>query len=168
MARNSHESELVGYLDEGTRFLSEGDPGSAQDLFLKALSLDPENLRALNCLGFIRYMQGQFAEGLEICSRTVLLYPENAYAHKGLGLHLAKFGQREEAVAAIRKALELAPRFTDAYHDLGVLYHEWGLYDQALESVRKGLAVATTADEKARLEKFVKVLERKTRRPESS
>jgi tetratricopeptide (TPR) repeat protein len=157
--RDRRQEELNENLEAGTESLKQGNLAGAYGLFIKALSIDSQNLRALNCLGFVLYMQGDFKNGLEICEKAVLIHPDNAYAHKGRGLHLAKHGRISEAIESIQRAIELSPDFIDAYHDLAFVFYEQKMYERASDYIEKGLKIACAPDEIARLQKFKRMLE---------
>jgi len=127
------------YYSQGYRKLKSGELAEAEKLFMQALEYDPDNLKALNCLGFILYQLKDYRRGEEICRKAAAVGPDNAYAFKGLGLHCAKNGKLEEGISFIRRAIELTDDFVDAYYDLAVIHFEAGQKEEAIKSLQAGL-----------------------------
>jgi tetratricopeptide (TPR) repeat protein len=103
----------------------------AAALLDEVLANQPEHLRALDLLGFVRFFQQRYAEGEALCRRALAVKPDHAYAHKGLGLHLAKQGKLDDGVAMLERAIALAPDWSDPYWDLAVTLVEAGQHAAA-------------------------------------
>ena len=104
----------------------------AEVLLRQALEVVPDNLPALDLLGFVLYFSGRPEEGEEACRRALEVNPDHAYAHKGLGLNLAKRGgDLDEAIGHIRRAIELKPDWFDPNWDLVVTLAEAGRIEAA-------------------------------------
>lgn len=134
-----HENDLRSILSEARSHLLSADYDMALKLYLAALSMDENNLAALNALGFILYFKKDYSKGMEYAVKAVETYPEDAYARKGLGLYLAKQGKLEEAVESMKRAIEIDPDFVDAYHDLAFIYYEFGNFDEARVWITEGV-----------------------------
>jgi tetratricopeptide (TPR) repeat protein len=100
-------------------------------VFEKVRAREPDDIHALDMLGFLYYMADEPARALEHCERSVELDPDNYYAHKGLGLCLVRVDRVDEGLAALERSIELNPEYFDAHHDLGVTYLELERYDEA-------------------------------------
>ncbi len=150
--------ELKIMIDDAYRLLNSGDLDSAFTLYNKIIAVDAGNLAALNSIGFILYFRNEFAQGIEICRKTVELYPDNAYARKGLAMHLAKAGFFDEAVMSMKKAIEIRDDFVDAYHDLAYIYYEASCFEDAKKYLLEGLAKVKDQRYKALFEKFLNKL----------
>jgi len=110
----------------------------AAELLDRVLTREPDNLRALDLFGFVRFFQGQYREAESFCRKALTLDPDHAYAHKGLGLCVAKQGKVDEGTASLRRAIALKPQWGDPYWDLGVVLTEAGRYEDALEVLAQG------------------------------
>ena len=87
----------------------------AEPLLREVLEAEPDNLPALDLLGFVLYFLDRPEEGEQACRRALELEPDHAYAHKGLGLNLAKRGgDLEAALGHIRRAMALTSAFACA------------------------------------------------------
>jgi tetratricopeptide (TPR) repeat protein len=115
----------------------------AEALLREVLEGAPENLLALDLLGFVLYSLGRPEEGEKACRRALAVRPDHAYAHKGLGLNMAKRGgDIDEAVRHLKLATDLKPDWFDPYWDLLVTLLDARLFDQArieLERAREAL-----------------------------
>jgi len=112
----------------------------AAALLDEVLAAQPEHLRALDVLGFVRYFQQRYADGEALCRRALAVKPDHPYAHKGLGLHLAKLGRLDDGVAMLERAIELAPNWSDPYWDLAVTLVEAGQHATARAVLDRGKA----------------------------
>jgi tetratricopeptide (TPR) repeat protein len=105
---------------------------TAEVLLRDLLKQDPDNITALDLLGFVLYFRGRPEQGEEACRRVLQLSPNHAYAHKGLGLNIAKRGgDIDEAVSYIQRAIELEPEWFDPRWDLLVTLLDAKRLDQA-------------------------------------
>lgn len=83
-----------GRVDEAITFLN------------KALALDPDNINAMNSLGYVLAEEGKnLNRALLLCRRAVEKKPENAAYLDSLGWVYFKLGRVSEARATLRKAL---------------------------------------------------------------
>jgi tetratricopeptide (TPR) repeat protein len=144
---------------EGRRF------DEASELLARALERDPDNLRALDILGFVRFFQGRFEDAEQCCTRALSLAPDNAYAHKGLGLCLAKRGKLDEAIEELERAIALKPTWADPYWDLAVVLSGAKRYREAIAVLGRGSEAVPEAREEleglsARIAKQLGSLER--------
>ncbi|MDX9720649.1 MAG: tetratricopeptide repeat protein [Myxococcota bacterium] len=118
----------------------------ADELIAQVLEREPENLRGLDLLGFVRYFQGDPKAAEEACRKALAIEPEHAYAHKGLGLCLAKQGQVEQGLEHLRHAIELRPKWMDPRWDLTVTL----IQAQRFEEAEANLSETETAFPAAR------------------
>jgi Flp pilus assembly protein TadD len=117
------------------------DYDQAEFLLRNVLQDEPDNVAALDLLGFVLYFRGRPAEAEQMCRRVLELEPNHAYAHKGLGLCIAKQGgDVEVALASIRRAIELEPNWFDPRWDLVVTLLEAGRFDEARAELEQGRA----------------------------
>jgi tetratricopeptide (TPR) repeat protein len=100
----------------------------------------PEDIRALDLLGYVLYFQEKPAEAEAVCRRTLDLAPNHAYALKGLGLCLAKAGNLSAAIDSIERAIAAKPDWFDPYWDLAVTLVDAGRTSEVIAVLRRARA----------------------------
>jgi Flp pilus assembly protein TadD len=110
----------------------------AEAVLTALLEGEPDNVAALDLLGFVLFSQGRVAEAELVCRRTLEILPDHPYALKGLGNCLAQLGKTDDAVASLRKAIALEPTWFDPYNDLFFALVRAGRKDEALETIVRG------------------------------
>jgi Flp pilus assembly protein TadD len=126
---------------EQARTAAQGrDYATAEKLAREVTQSEPDNVAALDVLGFALFFLGRYEEGEKVCLRTLELAPDHAYAHKGLGLCVAKRKATDQAVAHLKRAMEPKPDWFDPYWDLAVTLVEAGRWSEAVEVARSGRA----------------------------
>jgi len=105
----SPEVLIQTYLSQGQTYLKEKDFERAEEVYAKALELNPDLIQAHSALGYIYAQQGRFQEALEENLRVLELAPNDYATHKNLAIIYQQLGRLEEAIAEAETALELAP-----------------------------------------------------------
>jgi tetratricopeptide (TPR) repeat protein len=146
------DSAIENLVERATELAQRQCLDDAAALLDEVLVAQPEHLRALDLLGFVRFFQKRYAEGESLCRRALAVKPDHAYAHKGLGLHLAKLGRLDEGVAMLERAIELAPTWSDPYWDLAVTLFDAGQHAAARAVLDR--AKAAVPAERPRLAAF--------------
>lgn len=136
-----HASQVKALTDEATQAVKNNDHAAAASLLEQALQLDPDNLFALDMLGFVRFFQGQVNDALELCDRALALAPDHAYAHKGKGICLAALGQLDRGVEHLQRAIVLRPNWGDPYWDLAVALYRAKRFDEAIVVLAQAAAM---------------------------
>jgi radical SAM protein with 4Fe4S-binding SPASM domain len=90
----------------------------AEDVLDALVEATPDDIAALDLLGYVLFAQGRAAEAEAVCRHTLDIAPEHPYAWKGLGVCLGERGETDAAVTALERACALAPDWADARHDL--------------------------------------------------
>ena len=80
----------------------------AMEAYEKVLQVAPDNVMALNNLGWI-YFEKNDSRALELLKKAVNLAPENAAVLDSYGWVLAKNGKKAEGLVYLEKAHQLAP-----------------------------------------------------------
>ncbi len=124
-------------LDEATALAKRRDFKRSEALLREVLESRPENVAALDLLGYVLYFQNRVKEAEQICRQTLELKPGHAYALKGLGLCIAKRGDVDEAVATIESAITAKPDWFDPYWDLCVTLVDAGRYADACAVMKR-------------------------------
>jgi tetratricopeptide (TPR) repeat protein len=95
----------------------------AEQWFIEALRLAPEDADTHFNLGFIREEMGKPREAIEAFGDAVRLNPALDRAWYGMGLARARIGEHANAAAAFDKAAELQPFNGEAFYQLGMARH---------------------------------------------
>lgn len=123
----------------------------AYDAAGQALTLDPDNARALTVLALLQLVDGRHAEAIDSANKAVTAQPNDSEAFGNLALVLAHTGNREQAIAAIEKALRLDPAPRSSFQLLaGVVFYMARENERAipiLEAARDGLPETEPARE---------------------
>jgi tetratricopeptide (TPR) repeat protein len=106
---SSDETLIQTYLSEGQTYLNEKDYERAEEVYAKALELNPDIVQAHSALGYIYALQGKLQEALEENLKVLELAPNDYATHKNLAMIYQQLGRIEEAIAEAETALELAP-----------------------------------------------------------
>ena len=83
------------FLAEAQNHHQAGRFDQARDLYLKALTLDPDNADALHFLGILRYQQGDPAQAVELISKALATKSDYPEAYSNLGIALAALGKTD-------------------------------------------------------------------------
>lgn len=143
---------------EGWQQFNQGKARSAERSFRRALAKDPENLPAINGLGFVLLNTGKTAEAKALFEKYLEIEPDAAGPMNGLARCLKEEGQVDEAIVLWEKMAKKYPGPTAATYGLASTYTERKQYDKAIpfweelvksdaqnEEYTKGLAEAKRA-----------------------
>ncbi|GAB4210873.1 MAG: hypothetical protein OHK0013_32010 [Sandaracinaceae bacterium] len=100
----------------------------------RALSLDPENERALLLAADIALDLGQGARARDHLVRLSTLVPDSSTVQNRLGVALEELGDLEGAERALRAAARLDGHGHDAFVNLGRVLRRQGRHDEALDA----------------------------------
>jgi tetratricopeptide (TPR) repeat protein len=135
----------------------------AEGFIAACLTLQPNDVAALDLLGFVLFFQGRYVDAERACRRVLDLDARHAYAHKGLGLCLARQGRIEEGVTCLLEAIRLSPDWFDPRWDLAVVLSEADRIREAIEVLRQ--AEAELPGQRASFVRFRTELESVPSRP---
>jgi TolB-like protein/DNA-binding winged helix-turn-helix (wHTH) protein/Tfp pilus assembly protein PilF len=130
--------ELDGQLAEAhialgnVKFNYDWDWNGAEQEFMRALELDPGNLRGHSCYGFLLMAVGRHDEAIREGRRAVELDPLSSEVQSALGRFLYRGHRVEEAVPPLQRAIELEPQDLAARFRLGEVFTQLRKYDEAL------------------------------------
>jgi adenylate cyclase len=129
----------------------------AQEMFEKAIELDPQYAGAYVGLGWVyfnratdgwtEFIDEAFERCLALARKSLDIDNENASAHQLLGCVNVFRKQYDVAVAELQRAIALNPNDANSYHWLGFIQLWSGQVDQAIET----LNIALNLDFSARL-----------------
>lgn len=111
----------------------------AEEYFLKALKIDPNDTIVINDLGFLYFRNGRGGEALEQFRKTLEVDPENETAYNNIGLIFRNQGSLQEARQMFEKAIHADPDFLGSYNNLGVTFQDLGNLERAAAAFQDGL-----------------------------
>ena len=119
----------------------------AEQDFLKALELRPEQPLVLNYLGYSWADQGiKLDEALAMIERAVVLRPSDGYIVDSLGWILYRTGRYREAVEHLERAVELKPSDPIINDHLGDAYWYVGRRSESCFQWRRAMSLGAGAD----------------------
>jgi tetratricopeptide (TPR) repeat protein len=101
---NGEALATLGYL-----YFKEGKVKEASDASLKAISINPDIVKAHSLLGLIYYKSGRLNEAVDENLKVVKLSPNNPTAHRNLAIIYDQLGQTGNAVKHLEKLIALSP-----------------------------------------------------------
>jgi tetratricopeptide (TPR) repeat protein len=128
-----------------------GDNDRAIEAFKEVLSVDPQNLAAINALDVLFEKTGRMEEFLENLEHKLEVSPEGDRA--GIYQEMAttweeKFGKPERAAEVLEKVLLIEDRNQKAYRDLERLYRSEKKWESLVDTYRKHILVTNDANER--------------------
>ena len=121
---------------QGNTAQESGNFSTAEQIFRRVISIDPNNAGAYNNLGNALRSQGNLAEAIANHRTAIRLEPNNPIFYNGLAVDLDDQGNTAEAIANYRTAIRLNPEYSDAYHNLGLLFNNQGNLTEAIANFR--------------------------------
>ena len=130
-----------------------GDWAGAEQGFLQALALEPDEARVLNHLGYNWIVLGERVnEGFALVERAAELAPDNGAILDSLGWGHFKLGRYEQAVEWLERAVELSPANATIHWHLGDAYARSGRELEAGFQWQRALDLTSDPREEALLE----------------
>jgi tetratricopeptide (TPR) repeat protein len=99
-----------------------GDFVKAEELYLKAIELDPEFCDAMDNLGQLLREQNKVDEAISWYQKSLQIVPDNPVAIQNLALAYHLQGKNDEALEEYKKLTEVAPDNPEGYYGLGNVY----------------------------------------------
>jgi X-X-X-Leu-X-X-Gly heptad repeat protein len=133
--RDADVQELLGRAYSGA-----GQAEAAEEHYLQALEIDPEQANARAGLGQLQARSGRLASGIEQLRRATELKPDNGTFHAELAGALARAGKNAEALASFERAAALAEPSAGSRLLWGQTLLTSGAYERAAAPFRAVLA----------------------------
>ena len=139
-ARTAYDLYVRGsQLDEDPQTLDE-----AEQLYRRALELDPWLAIAYTNLGNIRFRRGDEAAAETLYQKALTLDAAQPEAQYNLGYVMLERGHPAEAVEFFKGAITSDPQFADAYFNLAMAYEQAGDAPRARPCWRRYLEIEPT------------------------
>jgi len=137
--------------------MAHGSPAQAQELLERVLDEFPDDVSALNDLGYLWADRGEHLErALAMVRQAVEAEPDVAAYRDSLGWALFRLGRLDEAAAELEKAAKADPDEGELLEHLGDVYQAMGRAEDARDAWRRAAEAyrkAKDADRAGALEK---------------
>lgn len=135
LAETYHIGALMGWAESPTANLSR-----AEELAIKALSLDHSEVRARVILARIHIFHQRYKQAEAEIGRAIAINPNDAQSLAGRGNVLMWLGQTDAAIEALEQAQRIDPELNEIDRfALGLAYYLKRRYDAAIEQVELNL-----------------------------
>ena len=114
---------------------------AAEEHFLRALEIDPQNAVPLLDLASLRSAQQRHREADDLLSRARALQPNDPATLHNVAEALRKRGRHEEALAAFRDVLDVDPQFALAHAGMGDALFRLERYEEALQALATAVSL---------------------------
>jgi tetratricopeptide (TPR) repeat protein len=111
----------------------------AEELYSRAIRLDPSLAIAYTNLGNIRFRRGDETGAVDLYRKAIEVDPRQPEAHYNLGYVMLERGDARAATAYFEQALLGDPRFADAHFNLAMAWEQLGERGRARPHWRKYL-----------------------------
>jgi tetratricopeptide (TPR) repeat protein/nitrate/TMAO reductase-like tetraheme cytochrome c subunit len=122
-----------GYINIGLTEIVWEKYGSARTAIRKALSLDPENARALYYDGLLQRRAGNSAKEIADFRKVVQMFPMSIDARRELGITYYQKNMEQEAVEQFEALQKIDPDDLSAHYNLSILYRRMGKREEAAD-----------------------------------
>jgi Flp pilus assembly protein TadD/uncharacterized protein (AIM24 family) len=136
---DDRERKLTAHLHRAGELLRGDEIDGADKEVQSALKLAPDDLRARNLLGLVRFRAGNYEEALKVYQELIGKEPDDAALRLNLGLVELRMERHEDAAANLAKVVEKEPENQRAQGYLGLALMRAGELTKAREAfVRAG------------------------------
>lgn len=132
-------SDAAPILAEAKQQHKAGQTDEADALYLKVLTLDPDNVDALHMRGVLASQRGDIETAIGLIERAAALNAESTTILSNLGTVYRSVGRLAQAEASFRAALEKQPGAAMARFNLANTLAAQGKRDQALAEYERAL-----------------------------
>ena len=109
----------------------------AYEVFEEILSLQPNDVLALNSLGFEDLNNRRFQQALNYFERALAQTPNIANAHFNVGFVCDELGRSQEAEVAFRAAIDIDSKIDRAWYGLGLVLVRQRKFEDSLLAFKR-------------------------------
>ena len=135
---NPQIQQLIGQAIE--RFQG-GSPKQAAEILMRVLSMQSNNLPALEILGLIKASLGEHVEAAKLLKKAIKLNPQNPATQYNLAKALSESKDYVGSLIHHEKALQLAPNNPDGWLNYGQTLAYLNRYELALTAFNNALSI---------------------------
>jgi cytochrome c-type biogenesis protein CcmH/NrfG len=125
----------------------------------RVLQIEPDNLEALRMYGNVAHDAREFERAEKYFNRYLVLDPTDPGVKTDLASTWLFQGRNADAEREYREVIASSPDFVQAHVNLGIALHAQGKTDEATASFRHAREIATTDDQRARIEQILAAAE---------
>ena len=152
--------EKIGY-----EYLTKSKFAEAENVFAKALEVNPKSFSAKSGLGIAEYKLGKRAEAIKTLEESIVLNQSSANSFLFLGKIYRELKDFEKAKTSLKKAEELSNnKIADVHWELALLYYyNLNRPADAANELELYLKVKPNAENKPQIEKLIKTMREKAK-----
>ena len=109
----------------------------AHAVFQEILQINPEDVLALNSVGFKELNDRRFVQALGFFERALVHTPANANAHFNVGFVCEELGRSQEAEHAFRAAIQIDEKMDRAWYGLGLVLVRQRRFEESLVAFKR-------------------------------
>src|SRR4029077_7612526 len=137
----------------GSLYDRQGKADKGMDQMEAILKVNPDNVDALNYIGYTWTMKGvRLNDAEKLLRRALVLRPDSGYIQDSWGWYLYVRGRTNEAVVELEKAARLKPNESTILEHLADAYMRSNLRQKALLRYRDAAKYAEDDDSKRKLQ----------------
>ena len=134
------------YLLAGRMYQAAKNYQKAEELFKRAMALDPNNVLCIERTASLYLMSNRNTEAIALYRKISQIDPNDPLCYLNIGLLSIRLRQLGDAERAFRKVIEVAPESSGGYRELAQLYLRAGKgYPEARALAEKAVALEPTA-----------------------
>jgi tetratricopeptide (TPR) repeat protein len=130
----SLDSQATEYFGQASAHEAAGRLEQAKELYLKAIELDPGFCDAMDNVGRIFRVLGEFDEAILYYKRSLEVLPTNQVALMNQGVAYLSAGRHHDATDTYQQLTQLAPENPEGHYGLGLVYTELGQWESAVSN----------------------------------
>lgn len=127
------------YLNQGSLFLAESDPGKAIIPLKEAIALKPDSSKAHNLLGIAYFQKKDHKLAKREYEKAIEINPSYAQAYNNLGSACFMLQEFTRAEEMFKKAISISPELVSAHYSLGSLLVIQGRIEESTFYFSKGI-----------------------------
>ncbi len=143
----------------GVYYIYLGEESRAINIYEKVLTLSPDNVEALNNLGWL-YSSIDPGRSLEYATKAFKLAPDSSQVLDTYGMSLMAVGTADKALKAINKAIEIEPKNNTFHYHKAYIANKSGSTREALEILKVLMSNEVEFPEKPQAKRLYAQLEK--------
>jgi tetratricopeptide (TPR) repeat protein len=133
----SNRSKCLWLKFKAKTLLVFGLRAKAHEVFEEILSINPEDVLALNSLGYEHLNKGELKQALVFFERALLQTPSIATSHFNVGFVLEELGRSQDAERAFRSAIQVDNKMDRAWYGLGLVLVRQRKFEESLMAFKR-------------------------------
>jgi tetratricopeptide (TPR) repeat protein len=136
-SNTSHRSRCFWLRLQAKALLVMGLRGKAHAVFQEILQINPNDVLALNSVGFKVLNDRHLVQALVFFERALNLTPTNANAHFNVGFVCEELGRSQEAEHAFKAAIAIDEKMDRAWYGLGLVLVRQQRFEESLLAFKR-------------------------------